>query len=85
MYCKLYLDSKATATKWYVKKLIVAFVTGVGKYYLRNNSEHCNSASRFSIFANLRRSAGFLQMFADMCRSAGFLQIFADMRRFEAK
>ena len=40
---------------------------------------------RFSIFANLCRSAGFLQIFADMCRSAGFLQIFADMCRFEEK
>ena len=40
---------------------------------------------RFSIFANLCRSAGCLQIFADMCRSADFLQIFADMCRFEKK
>ena len=38
---------------------------------------------RFSIFANLCRSAGFLQTFAHMCRSAEFLQIFADMCSFE--
>ena len=38
---------------------------------------------RFSIFANLCRSAGFLQIFADVCRSAEFLHIFADMCRFE--
>ena len=26
------------------------------------------STPRFSIFANMRRSTGFLQIFADMCR-----------------
>ena len=61
----------------------ILFLTGFGNFNESQDTIFETWQPRFSIVANLCRSAGFLPTFADMCRSAEFLQIFADMCSFE--